>query len=103
MLPIFSYCLVRTNISNMHSKLKFLEDFADEDILRSGLGYAIATLQTVVDSLTKWTFQDYQAPIALNALQPPMNLLSFEPQPQVNQFVPDEYDCELNDNDLGDL
>ena len=56
MLPIFAYCLVKANITNMYSKLKFLEDFSDEDVMRSSLGYAIATLQTVVDSIVKNPF-----------------------------------------------
>lgn len=51
MIKILTFCLVKAQVPDLHAKMQYLEDFADDDLLRSSLGYGLATLHTCITSI----------------------------------------------------
>jgi hypothetical protein len=52
LLPLFCYVLARAKPMNLHSKINYMSDFADDSLLLGELGYSLATLETAAHYIT---------------------------------------------------
>jgi hypothetical protein len=58
MLPIFIYCIIKTQCSSIYSILMFLVDFIDEDNIKGSEGYCLATLETSVNEVLNFEVKE---------------------------------------------